>query len=183
MIVRPSLSRNKIPAFSIKPDFYADSAGDIDFKYLKKLGIKTCLIDLDGTVVERDMFDVHPSVIKHLRSTDVKVFIATNRPKSRHLKNLKNDLSAAGVIHPVGFHAKPTKKYFYNAMEITGSKPTEVLMIGDRLLQDILGSNRVGIHSLMVKKLGPDHNFKERIVSKIQNYLTKNISKSYIRSD
>ena len=163
------------------PDFIVEHVEGIDFKQLKAIGITTCLIDLDNTVVERKMYEVSPEIQRTLRSSGMDIYIATNRPKSRDLKNLKELLGANGVVHPHGVYAKPSKRYFANALKDKHLKRSEVVMIGDRFFQDILGANRAGIHSLLVAKLGRPVSLSDRLVSGLERLITRQLSKRYSR--
>ncbi len=169
----------KKTAASMNPDFIALNIQDINFDVLASYGIKACFIDLDGTVVNRGSYDVSERIIKTLRSTKMKIYIATNRPKSRDLKNLKDSLNASGVIHPHKFWGKPTKKYFENGLEDKNLQRHEVVMVGDRYIQDIFGANRAGIYSLLIKKLDKPTGFFDTLISKAEQIYTNKISKRY----
>lgn len=145
----------KKPRFSLRPDFIVDTVQSIDFEMLAQHGIKACLIDLDGTVVKRGTYDVSETIKVTLKraSQVMDIYIATNRPKSRDLKNLKNDIYAKGVIHPKFIYGKPTKRYFTTGLLQIGVPPEQAVMIGDRRIQDIFGANRAGVYSLLVRKL------------------------------
>jgi HAD superfamily phosphatase (TIGR01668 family) len=178
MLVQADLN-HKRPSFSIKPDFIADSVSEIDFDYLKKLGITTCFIDLDGTVVKRGSFELDKKLKQKLKRSGLDIKIATNRPKSRTLKNLKEELSATGVIHPVGLYGKPTKRYINHGLKEFGLKKQQVIMIGDRYIQDVLGANRSGIYSLIVYKLGDSLGPFDKLISKFEKKLTINFQSKY----
>lgn len=164
---------------SFVPDMIGQSVADINFAYLKSLGITSCFVDLDGTVVDRGTFEVDPKVTQVLKESGLAVHIATNRPRSRNLKNLKQDLDAQSVVHPTGVFAKPAKRYYLHALHDLGLKPHEVVMIGDRYFQDVLGANRVGIYSLVVHTLGANTGITERLVSKIQASMTNRFERKY----
>lgn len=162
-----------------RPDFIAEKVGDIDFSYLMSLGITTCFIDLDGTVVERGTFKVSETTKEKLKYSGMRIIIATNRPKSRSLKNLKADMSAAAVVHPVGAYSKPSRKYYLRALKSLQLDAEETVMIGDRYLQDIWGANRAGLWSLLVDKLGKDRTPLDRLVGKIQKIVTRGLVANY----
>lgn len=183
MLVRFKPVSNKIRSFSFHPDFIAESIADVDFTYLKKIGITTCLIDLDGTVVSRGSFEVDPHIATALSNSGLTIHIATNRPKSRSLKNLKEDLFAASVIHPRGVFGKPTRRYYINALKELGLKPHQVVMIGDRFIQDMLGANRAGIYSLLVNKLGATKGRVDLYFSMLEKSFTKLILGKYRKAD
>jgi HAD superfamily phosphatase (TIGR01668 family) len=161
------------------PDFIASSVLDIDFDYLATQGIKAALIDLDGTVVARNTYDVKPEVRALLKQQPLKVYIATNRPKSRDLKDLKQHLHANGVIHPVGPWGKPFRRYFAQAAHEHGLRPEEIIMIGDRYLQDIFGANRAGFRTLVVRKLDRPTNMLDRLLSGTERRHTDRLSTHY----
>lgn len=162
------------------PDFIVDHVSDIDFGRLQARGIKAVLIDLDGTVVSRGTFEVDAKITEHLRNQTVKIYIATNRPKSRDLKNLRESLHASGVIHPIGIHAKPFPKYYAQAAIDHGLNPSEVAMIGDRYIQDILGANRAKLTTVLVRKLGRSHGIFDQQLSNLEKYYTNHLAAKYI---
>lgn len=179
MLKRQNSAHRKEPKISFVPDFIASSVHTIDFKALKQRGIKACFIDLDNTVVEHGAYDVNPAIKNALKHSGLTIFIATNRPKSRDLKDIKNSLGAAGVIHPHGLVGKPLKRYFINGLKDVGLKSHETVMIGDRYLQDIYGSNRAGMYSLLVHKLGTSKGIIDRIISAAERRATMYLSKKY----
>lgn len=170
---------NKKPSNSWKPDFWAKTVADIDFVYLKKRGIKNCLIDLDGTVVERGMVDVAISVIEKLRKANVKIAIATNRPPGRAMGNLKQDLSAIGIAQPEAAYAKPTRKYYDNALRHFDFLANETVMIGDRYFQDIFGANRSGLYSLLVEHIEGNVRLRDKIVGWLQHLFAERTKSEY----
>jgi HAD superfamily phosphatase (TIGR01668 family) len=182
MLVRPKSASSHSRKTSLFPDFICETVAGIDFDYLKSNGINACFVDLDGTVVKRGEYDVAKGAAKAFQDSGLKVYIATNRPKSRSLKNLKEDLHADGVIHPAGLFGKPTKKYFKNGLKTHWLKPSETVMIGDRYIQDILGANRAGMYSLVVYKLGGSKGRIDTFISSMEKRLTLSLSGKYRRA-
>lgn len=179
MRVRPDIQDSKPNKHLMRPDFIAKSVVDIDFSYIKKLGITTLFIDLDGTVVSRGTYEVSSEYKKALVNSGMQIHIATNRPKSRSLKTLKEDLHATSVIHPRGIFGKPAKSYYENALKSLGLKKSEVVMMGDRYIQDIWGANRAGIYSLVVFKLGKSKAGLDKFISNRERKFTEALLPSY----
>ena len=179
MFIRHNLPAIKQSSVSFRPDFIAKSVSDIDFAYLASRSLKACFIDLDGTVVARGQYDVDPAIIKKLRACSMPIFIATNRPKSRALKNLKADLTAIAIIHPEGLYPKPSKTYYRRALARHNLQPYEVVMIGDRYIQDIWGANRAGLNSLVVHKTGVSVGKVDLLLSKFEAFATAHFSGRY----
>jgi HAD superfamily phosphatase (TIGR01668 family) len=167
----------KKAAFRFRPDFIAANVMDIDFAALRLLGITTCFVDLDDTVVMRAQYEVSPAIRTALKRSGMRVFVATNRPKSRDLKNLRKDLGAVGVIHPHGLMGKPTKRYFINALNDAKVPAHEAMMVGDRYLQDMLGANRAGIYSVLVHKLGKPAGRFDSFFSRLERRFTDRLSR------
>lgn len=164
------------------PDYIVDTVSDIDFELLKKRGIKAVLIDLDGTVVSRGTFDVDKKLIDFLKKQTISIYIATNRPKSRDLKGLKESLNASGVVHPHGIYMKPLPRYFKRAASSHQLKSNQVAMIGDRYLQDVFGANLAGLTTVLVRKLGSSEGYIDTQLSRIEKNRTDKLSKKYIPS-
>lgn len=168
---------------AFKPDYIVDTVIDIDFKYLQARGVKAVFIDLDGTVVSRESFDVDRRLSDYLKKQSLKIFIATNRPSSRDLKDLKRALNATGVIHPAGIFMKPFPRYFKQALSDFKLSPSEVAMIGDRYFQDIFGANLAGLTTVLVYKLGISKGRVDAMISKIEKKHTTNLASRYISTE
>lgn len=139
------------------PDFIAESVNDIDFDKLKSKGIKACFFDLDHTLLTINTHDISPRMIEHIKSSSLDLYIATNRQFSEKLDHIAKQIEAKAVMHAASkIMAKPNKKYYKKAVELTGFKPEEIAMIGDRVVQDIWGAKRAGLNkTVLVHKLGP----------------------------
>lgn len=183
MIRKANSASRKKGSRSFQPDFIANDIQDIDFMALRDIGIKACMIDLDGTVVERGTYEVSPPTIEALQNAaqDMKLYIATNRPKSRDLKNLKQDIGAVGVIHPQLIYGKPFRRYFLNGVKAIGLQPHQVVMIGDRYIQDIFGSNSAGVYSLLIRKIDQPKGAFDTLLSGSERRYTDRISKNYLK--
>ena len=134
------------------PDVYQKSIYDINYKKLKKAGIKCLLFDLDNTLVPYTTKEPNKQ-IKDLfaeLSNSFKVIIMSNSGKNR-LRTFKEKLN---VDVAYSSH-KPLKKKYKKIMEIYNFKPEEIAAIGDQLMTDIFGANRLGIMTVLVNRIGP----------------------------
>jgi len=183
LVNNKGLSSRKRPWQCLRPDFLTDSVAEIDFTYLQHAGVRAVFIDLDGTVVARGSFKVPAKTRRALRVQPLAVYIATNRPKSRDLKNLKNDLHASGVIHPSGIWAKPTRRYYRSALRTLKLQPQEVAMVGDRYVQDVLGANGAGLRTVMVQKFDTPVNWFDRLLTSAEARRNSRLSRRYHQID
>lgn len=134
-----------------RPDKYYKSIYDINYINLKSEGIKCLLFDLDNTIVPphekkpnkkiRDLFD-------NLKELDFKIIIMSNSPKKR-LSPFKDEL----IIDCSAASMKPLKKKFNKILKEYKLDLSEIAIIGDQLMTDILGGNRIGITTILVNPI------------------------------
>ncbi|GAC1391083.1 MAG: hypothetical protein NVSMB46_02310 [Candidatus Saccharimonadales bacterium] len=160
------------------PHYTAKNVGDIDFWYLQKAGYKACLIDLDDTVVLRHSLEVDIPTQQLLKRQPLDVFIASNRSKRQDIRYVAKQMNAKGVIQPQSWHAKPSKAFYRRAIGMTKYKQSEIVMIGDRIFQDIWGANRNGITSIAVSKF-IDNRFRAKLRGLIDTAYLRHYKKQY----
>ena len=68
---------------------------------------------------------------------------------------------------------KPLKKKYKKIMSMYNFKDTEIAAIGDQLITDIFGANRMGLTSILVNPIN-DH---EMFITKINRLIEKRIFK------
>lgn len=161
------------------PKFIAPSVDMVDFGYLKRLGVRAVLIDLDGTVVARRQYRVGPDIRRKLKDQPLPLYIATNRPKSRGLRDLELQLNARGAVHPHGLAGKPFASYYRRAARQLKLRPHQLAMIGDRYIQDIIGANLAGLQTVLVHKLDKPVNWLDAWLSGSEKWLTKRLKRRY----
>ena len=134
------------------PDVYQKSIYDINYKKLKKSGIKCILFDLDNTLVPFTMKEPTKQV-KDLfakLSSDFKIIIMSNSGKNR-LRPFKQILN----VDVAYSSRKPLKAKYKKILEIYNYKPEQIAAIGDQLMTDVFGANRMGMTSIFVNRIGP----------------------------
>ena len=151
---------------------YQKSIYDINYKKLKKEGIRCLLFDLDNTCVpykESVASDRLKKLFDRLKKLGFKVIIFSNSP-NRRLKKfeyLDVDYNAL-TLKPISYNFnKVMKKYDFSK--------DEVCIIGDQLYTDVFGGNRVGIKTCLVEPLS-DIDLK---FTKIYRYFEKRKIKKF----
>ena len=137
---------------SFVPDIYQKSIYDIDYKKLKKNGIKCLIFDLDNTLAPISLKKPNKKLrdlIEDLKELKFKVLIVSNSPKKR-VEPFKDILGVDSAY----LSFKPFKKKYKKIMKIYKLKPSEIAAIGDQLLTDIWGSNRMKYTSILVNPIG-----------------------------
>lgn len=138
------------------PTYTARDVLDIDFDVLKKQGIKACMFDLDHTLLVQHEVVMDARIVEHVKKSGMKLYVATNRFHSKELDEIAAQIDADGIMHAKSRKVyKPSREYYKHAIALTGFKPEQIAMVGDRLLQDAWGSKRTGITAILVGKFGP----------------------------
>lgn len=134
------------------PDMYQKSIYTIDYNKLKTSGIKCIIFDLDNTISPTTLskptkkLKVFFTKLKHM---GFKCIILSNSGKKR-VEPFKNELAVdAGASSK-----KPRKDKYLKIMENYKFSPSEIAAVGDQLLTDIYGANKLGLTSVLVNQMG-----------------------------
>jgi HAD superfamily hydrolase (TIGR01549 family) len=119
---------------------------------------------------ESYLFDDSIQILKYLKDAGYRVAIISNSPPTDcdQLVDLGIDKYIDEVIFSfdVGTR-KPEKEIFLSLLERAMVKPSEALMIGDSLKNDIRGASAVGIDSLLLDR-NDTSSYKPKITSLLQ---------------
>ena len=133
------------------PDIYQKSIYYINYDKLYKKGIRCIIFDLDNTITPSHIKKPTKRLKKlfdELRDKGFKVIIMSNAPKHR-IEPFKTYLN----VDACAFSLKPRKKKYERIMEKFKYKHTEVAAVGDQLLTDIYGANKLDLTSILVNPL------------------------------
>lgn len=130
----------------IKPSLTVRSIAEIDAGALHRAGIKGIIVNWSNTLVPRKSASAPDSVMKWLQDLKsrygMKVVIVSNS---------KPPADGTGLLHdiPALFEAgKPRKKAFMAALDILGTSKRETAVIGDGIMTDLWGGNRLGMYTV-----------------------------------
>jgi len=149
----------------LRPSEVAQSIFDIDFDRLLREGKQAVIFDLDRTLGSRRPRSLAHRVLALLEELEEKGFrigILTNRrlggcsksqigyytPRADGDPVIERLNNSYPLIHTA---AKPRKSGFLAMLSELGASPQQTVMVGDHLLTDILGANRVGIYSIKIR--------------------------------
>ena len=157
------------------PDIYQKSIYTIDYSKLLSRGIKCLLFDLDNTIVPisatksnqklRDLFE-------EVRNIGLKPIIMSNSGKKR-VEPFKDDLyvdAACSSLKPLPFKYK-------KIMSIYDVKPDEIAAVGDQLMTDVFGANKLGILTILVNPISTN-DFK---ITHINRFFERKIMKHFAK--
>ena len=159
------------------PDVYQKSVYTINYKKLKKNGIKCLLFDLDNTIVPYKVGEPDTKIreLFAVLEKDFKVIIVSNSNKNR-LRPFKEKLNV-----DVAFSSrKPLKTKYKKILDLYHFEINEVACIGDQLLTDILGANRMEFTSILVNKIAPYETVPTKINRFFERIILKRLEKKHI---
>jgi len=149
---------------SLCPDQIATRLENIDQQALLDRGIKALLIDVDNTLVNWRDDQIPPERRRWVEQAKDRfaLCLLSNTITVQRVKELgqRLDLPAVGRW---GWGRKPFSGGYRKALQSVGAQPTETAMIGDQLLTDIWGGNRLGMYTIMVHTLSDAEFFVTRI--------------------
>lgn len=133
---------------------------EVDYFRLKRLGFEAIYFDIDNTFLKRGEIIPQNDVIQVLRFLPYlfdTVLISNTIVRKKALRAEKiGSIVKASVVCCSFLHQKPKKWGYEEARRITGVPFEKSVMIGDQLFTDILGANRLGLHTIYVPPLGSD---------------------------
>jgi uncharacterized protein len=151
------------------PDQHVQNILDITPEMLVERGVKGIITDLDNTLVEWDRPEATPELIKWFTSIKEKgilITIVSNNTQHR----VKSFSDPVGI--PFIYSArKPMTKAFKRALQDMKLKNEQVVVIGDQLLTDVLGGNRLGLHTILVVPVASSDGFWTRFNRKIERII------------
>ena len=156
------------------PKMYYKRIEDIDYDKLKKSNIKCLLFDLDNTIASNKNNDVSSSKIKLFKrlNKDFKVYILSN---NNHKQRLDEVSSKLGISY-VPFALKPLSRGFRKIRKKENVSFKEMCIIGDQIVTDIYGGNRLNMMTVLVDPMGED--LKVTFLNrKIEKVIIKNLTK------
>ena len=159
------------------PDIYQKSVYKINYDKLKSSGIKCLIFDLDNTITPINLNK--PSkrlkdLFTRLKNMGFKCIILSNSGKKR-VEPFKNSLAVDS-----GYSCrKPNNKKYIKVMNSYNYAPDEIAAIGDQLLTDVYGANKMGFTSVLVNPIGQ----KDFVISLFNRFIEKIIFRTFRKRD
>lgn len=158
------------------PDMYVKDVGSIPYDKLKDMGIKCLIFDLDNTLALLDEVEVPDRVVNLITKLqkDFEVFIITNG-NGKRAKPYRDKLN----IHIISMAMKPFTKGLKELSRKYKFKKSEMVMIGDQLVTDILSGKNFGIKTIFVDAMAE----KDLKITKLNRFIERRILNRYKRKD
>ena len=121
---------------------------------LQKIGINCLLLDVDGTLINRNSTNI-PKAVKNWVSESKKLFslyLISNNPSKKRIAKIAKELNLRYKYNA----SKPRKKMILNVIKEVNYEVKNIAIIGDRIFTDIIVGNRCNIKTILVKRLNKD---------------------------
>ncbi len=159
------------------PDMYYQSIYRIDYEKLYNMGIKIIIFDLDNTIAgitakipTKEVIDL----MFKIKEIGMRPVLMSNSEKKR-VEPFRNALE----IDSCASARKPFKKNYLKIMNIYRVKNEEVACIGDQLITDIYGANKMGMTSILINPISK----KDRFITLFNRFIEKIIIKILEKRD
>lgn len=139
------------------PDESARSVMDVDYEGLQDRGIKAVIFDLDNTIArwgDERLEEEIMELFERITSMGLRVAVLSNSRR----EDIENFIEKLPFPHLFNAN-KPGKKGFRSIMEDLGVTGSEAAMVGDQLLTDVLGANRLNMYTIRVEPIDPEREY------------------------
>ena len=124
---------------------------EISHLKLQNKGIKSLLIDVDGTLLSRQS-NMIPLSVKNWIKESKKLFslyLISNNPSNKRIRKIAKELDVKYKSNAL----KPRKKVTLDVISQMNEDSKNIAIIGDRILTDVIVGNRCNIQTILVKRL------------------------------
>lgn len=135
------------------------SVYDLTAERLQAMGKALVLADLDNTIARYRQSVPDQRLMdwkRQLNQAGITVFILSNGRKPHRCPHFAQTFGVDYIRHA----GKPRVRGFRQALEQTGFRPEEAIMVGDQIFTDIWGANRAGITSALTEPIALDTGFR-----------------------
>ncbi|MDF2926761.1 MAG: phosphatase, family [Paenibacillaceae bacterium] len=149
------------------PQLAVNSVFDIPLDVLWDKGIRGIITDLDNTLVGAKVPIATPELVfwlNQVQDRGFQVVIVSNNNK------LRVSAFADPIVVPyISSAKKPMNMSFRRAMSLMKLLPAQTAVVGDQMLTDVLGGNRLGLFTIMVQPIAAaDEGFFTRVNRRIE---------------
>ncbi|MFC0215857.1 YqeG family HAD IIIA-type phosphatase [Paenibacillus chartarius] len=135
----------------LTPRLQVKTIYDIDLNELYKAGIRGIITDLDNTLVGARDPHATPELIGWLELVKQKGFQVVIVSNNHHAR--VSTFADPLAIPFIPSARKPTNQAFRKALQLMSLKPEQACVIGDQMMTDVLGGNRMGLFTILVKPI------------------------------
>ncbi|MGM9987671.1 MAG: YqeG family HAD IIIA-type phosphatase [Bacillaceae bacterium] len=157
------------------PNHHVQNVYEITPGMLKEHEIKGIITDLDNTLIEWDRPNATPELenwFLQMKEAGIKVTVVSNNNEQR----VRDFCEPLGIpfIHRA---KKPMTRAFKRAVALMNVKKQECVMVGDQLMTDVLGGNRMGLRTILVVPVAQTDGFFTKFNRKMEKSILRILRK------
>ena len=157
----------------ISPRWTLNYVFDLRPEMVKKSGFRALIVDVDNTLVAWDCWE--PTLqarewVNMMRKADIQLYLLSNNT-SKRVASVADPLELPYLANAL----KPRRSSQERAISELGVPRHQILVIGDQLMTDIVGANRAGMDSVLVKPIAHHDIVYTRINRAIEKLLLRMI--------
>lgn len=153
----------------LRPDAVVGTVTEVTPEFLRARGVRAVMVDLDDTLLPSGSNLLDPlfqTWLTSLQRAGIPVVILSNGERSR-VDRWAEELKVGGLA----LMGKPLSRAFRKGLDYLGTPPAETAMVGDQLFTDVLGANRAGMVSILVRPLSPGKLPHTRVLRRLEKRL------------
>lgn len=132
------------------PAYISDSILDIDLEALRHAGATHLVFDLDKTLVRHGTSTISAEFVAVLQSAQKAEFTILIGSNTRRDIGFLSELINLVAVQPSGFSYKPFASFYRRVIAQANTTPQHIAMIGDHILNDIIGANHAGFTTILI---------------------------------
>jgi len=135
---------------SFIPQYAFRDITDVKADFLKQLGIKFLMLDLDNTLAAYDEHVLDDGIaqwITEITDSGVELFVISNSTRKHRVTSFSESIGVRFIMQS----CKPSPKSLHKAMESAGYDSKVSALAGDQILTDTLAANFAGVTSILVR--------------------------------
>lgn len=155
----------------IRPTWMVNSPYNLEAEDLLRQGIRGMIVDLDNTLLAWNQAEGTPQLsqwVKMMNQAGISCFILSNNYPER-VKRVADPLELPFKANAL----KPLTYNFKKALKALGLRKEEVVVIGDQIMTDVIGANRLGLSVILVKPILNHDNVYTYVNRKLERYAFK----------
>lgn len=159
----------------IYPKLYCKRVTDITYEYLKNNNIKALILDVDNTLLDFNLNIIDGLKKWHndMKTNGIKCIILSNSNKLKKVKSIAEFLEIPFII----FGTKPLKRGFKKAQKMLKIPNENIGVVGDQIFTDVIGANRMKMHSILVEPIAE----KDIWITRFKRPIEQKIIKKYLK--
>ena len=139
-------------SFSPVPRYSFHCVTDITSDFLKEIGVKLLMLDLDNTIAaygQTTLSDDMANWAQNMKNSGIELFIVSNSPRKDRVESFAEALA----VGQIGSASKPSPRGLKAAMQIMRREAHESALVGDQILTDTFAANYAGVASIIVRPI------------------------------